>query len=77
MLIAIDVFANGGDRKESKDVPEYEACIENNIKMIFDIGGDKSQSSSDLLKPFVNYFEKRPWGNFENFDSSSNYLVKK
>ena len=24
-----------------------------------------------------NYFEKRPWGNFENFASSSNYLVKK
>ena len=74
---AIDVFANGGDRKDIKDIPEYEVCIENNIKMVFDIGGDKSQSSSDLLKPFVNYFEKRPWGSFENFASSSNYLVKK
>ena len=52
-------------------------CKENNIEMVFDIGGGKSQSSSDLLKPFTNYFEKRPWGNFENFSSSSNYLVKK
>ncbi len=74
---SINVFANGGDRKEIKDIPEYKVCKENNIEMVFDIGGGKSQSSSDLLKPFTNYFEKRPWGNFENFSSSSNYLVKK
>ena len=49
----------------------------NKIKMVFDIGGGKLQSSSDLVKPFVNYSEKRPWGNFENLLSSDKYLVKK
>ena len=37
----------------------------NKIKMVFDIGGGKLQSSSDLVKPFENYSEERPWGNFE------------
>ena len=74
---SIDIFANGGDRKNIRDIPEYEICKKNKIKMVFDIGGGKLQSSSDLVKPFVNYSEKRPWGNFENLLSSDKYLVKK
>ena len=73
----IDIFANGGDRKNNKDIPEHEICKKNNIEMVFDIGGDKIQSSSDLTKQFTNYKEDRPWGNFENLLEEKNYKLKK
>ncbi|CAG7580635.1 MAG: putative nucleotidyltransferase [uncultured marine phage] len=41
-------FANGGDRN-STNIPEKKFCDDNNIDMIWDIGGGKVQSSSDLL----------------------------
>jgi len=44
-----DIFANGGDRK-SGNIPEYELCDKLRIKMVFNIGGGKAQSSSDLVK---------------------------
>ena len=43
------VFMNGGDRKEG-NIPEYDFCEKNKIKMMFNIGGGKIQSSSDLVK---------------------------
>ena len=73
----IDIFANGGDRKNKNDIPEYEICIKNNIEIIFDIGGEKIQSSSDLTKPFINYSEIRPWGSFENLEDHKGYKVKR
>jgi len=44
-----DVFANGGDRKNTNDIPEYKYCEENGVEMIFNIGGGKIRSSTDLL----------------------------
>ncbi len=73
----IDTFANGGDRKNKNDIPEYRVCKENNIKMVFNIGGRKIQSSSELVKKFDNYRENRPWGFFENLLEEKNYKVKK
>ena len=29
----INIFANGGDRKNENDLPEKEICLENNIQM--------------------------------------------
>lgn len=43
-----DIFANGGDRK-SNNIPEYALCEELSIMMVFDVGGEKTQSSSSLL----------------------------
>ncbi|MBS3139752.1 adenylyltransferase/cytidyltransferase family protein [Candidatus Woesearchaeota archaeon] len=43
-----DIFANGGDRKED-NTPESQVCSELGIKMIFNIGGGKVQSSSWLI----------------------------
>ena len=43
------IFANGGDRK-ADDIPEYELCEKRGIKMAFNVGGGKTQSSSILLK---------------------------
>jgi D-beta-D-heptose 7-phosphate kinase/D-beta-D-heptose 1-phosphate adenosyltransferase len=52
-----DVFANGGDRnKADADTassslnPEQKLCQELNIEMAFNIGGEKAQSSSELVK---------------------------
>ena len=73
----IDIFANGGDRKNVKDIPEYEICKKNGIKMIFGVGGEKIQSSSKLVNKFLNYREERPWGYFENLIEEKTYKVKK
>ena len=73
----VDIFANGGDRKKITDIPEHKICKENGIKMVFDIGGGKVQSSSELVNQFNNYKEKRPWGYFENLLEENKYKVKK
>ncbi|MFH1662197.1 MAG: adenylyltransferase/cytidyltransferase family protein [Candidatus Falkowbacteria bacterium] len=44
-----NIFANGGDRKNINDIPEYEICKKLNIKMI-DGCGEKIRSSSILIK---------------------------
>lgn len=43
-----DIFANGGDRKAG-NIPEYELCKKLGIKMVFNVGGEKVQSSSWLI----------------------------
>ena len=43
-----DYFANGGDRYET-NTPEMTVCKELNIEMLWNIGGGKTQSSSDLI----------------------------
>lgn len=43
-----DIFANGGDRKNLNDVPEYNICKKLNIKMIDGLG-KKIRSSSILI----------------------------
>lgn len=42
-------FCNGGDRKEG-GVPEDILTEEIGVKMLYNIGGDKVQSSSELIK---------------------------
>ncbi|MDO8663399.1 MAG: adenylyltransferase/cytidyltransferase family protein [Candidatus Wildermuthbacteria bacterium] len=54
-LIKPDIFANGGDRTEN-NIPEVAVCKEINCKMIFNVGkGGKIQSSSWLLKKFLEH----------------------
>ena len=48
-MIKPDIFANGGDRV-SDNVPEVKVCEEEGIKMVFNVGGEKLNSSSDILK---------------------------
>ncbi|MCD6412155.1 adenylyltransferase/cytidyltransferase family protein [bacterium] len=50
-----DIFANGGDRT-SENIPEIKVCQEINCKMVFNVGGGKIQSSSSLLKKFLEKF---------------------
>ncbi len=42
------IFANGGKRK--RNLPEYDACKKLGIKMVFDVGGIRKQSSSCLIQ---------------------------
>lgn len=43
------VFANGGDRASTKDIPETEVCSRYHIEMQFGVGGtDKPQSSTNI-----------------------------
>ena len=41
-------FGNGGDRKEN-NTPEMSLCKELNIDMVWNLGGGKIQSSSELV----------------------------
>ena len=41
-------FGNGGDRT-NETTPEIEFCNQNNIDMLWGVGGGKIQSSSDLI----------------------------
>jgi len=43
-----DIFGNGGDRT-NKNTPEMEVCEKLKIEMIWALGGEKIQSSSDLV----------------------------
>lgn len=47
-LLRPQIFANGGDRK-ADNIPEYELCEKLGIKMQFNVGGSKVQSSSWLI----------------------------
>jgi len=42
-------FANGGDRKDN-NVPEVALCEEMGIELLWNVGGGKVQSSSDLVR---------------------------
>ena len=47
------IFANGGDRKEEKDIPEADICRKLGIKTVFNVGmGGKIRSSSELLRAY-------------------------
>jgi cytidyltransferase-like protein len=46
-------FCNGGDRKED-NVPEYDICEKLGIELIFGVGGDKVQSSTELARKVGN-----------------------
>jgi len=53
-----DIFANGGDRRED-NIPEYEVCRLEGIEMVFNVGGGKANSSSDLVGNAVRQFIRK------------------
>lgn len=44
------IFTKGGDRTGKENLPEWETCKKNNIKIVFGVGEDKKWSSSWFLK---------------------------
>jgi D-beta-D-heptose 7-phosphate kinase/D-beta-D-heptose 1-phosphate adenosyltransferase len=43
-------FTKGGDRDAASNVPEFDLCESMGTQVIFNVGGGKIQSSSDLVK---------------------------
>ena len=48
-IIKPDIFAKGGDRAKPEDIPEYETCKKIGCEIVFNVGGGKIQSSSNLI----------------------------
>ena len=47
-LLHPDIFAKGGDR-DITNIPEVDMCKELGIQLVFKVGGEKTQSSSELI----------------------------
>ena len=69
----LKIFANGGDRNNTDSIPEANVCRENKIRMKFNIGGGKIQSSSSL----VSMETIKPWGSYKTFEKNKDFLVKR
>jgi len=70
-------FANGGDRTV-ENVPETKTCNEKNIKMLWNVGGLKSRSSSLLLEKYGETLAvtQRHWGQYRILSEEPGYKVK-
>ena len=63
-LIKPDIFAKGGDRNiDNIPVGEREICKKLNIKVVSLVGGEKVQSSSQLIENIEKRYEKRTYKN--------------
>lgn len=72
------IFANGGDRKGVHDIPETAVCRKLGIKMVFNIGGRKVQSSSWMIKGATRPVMRtvRPWGEYFGWDKGKAWNLK-
>lgn len=57
MRIKPDYFGNGGDRT-SKNTPEMEVCDHLGIELLWGLGGDKVESSSELVNNAIEQLRK-------------------
>ena len=70
------IFANGGDRIES-NIPEYDKYRENErVKFVFNVGGNKTESSSWLLDKWKNPSTIRKWGYYKELYMGEGFKVK-
>lgn len=53
------VFTKGGDRIDETSIPEWNTCVENNIKIISGVGHRKDWSSSDFLKDWGEFWKNK------------------
>lgn len=68
-----DYFANGGDRKND-NTPEVQLCQALGIALVWEIGGGKTNSSSDIAR---RAWVERAWGRYAILDEGVGYKVKK
>ena len=61
-----DIFAKGGDRNSLDTIPkaEKDACEKVGCKIVFNVGGGKIRSSSDLLDRWVKLNSSNSSSNF-------------
>jgi cytidyltransferase-like protein len=66
-------FANGGDRKPGT-TPEVNLCNELGVELLWNIGGGKSDSSSEIARKA---WVERSWGRYVTLDEGEGFKVKK
>jgi len=49
-ILSPDIFAKGGDRSSPEKVPEFYVCDKIGCEVVFNVGGGKIQSSSELIE---------------------------
>ena len=70
------IFCNGGDRGKD-NTPEYEKYKNNQrVKFQYSVGGEKTESSSDLLNAYSNPITYRAWGHYRVLYEGKDYKVK-
>ena len=70
------IFANGGDRLLS-NIPEYEKYKnDKRVKFVFNVGGDKTESSSWLLDRWRSPKTNRKWGYYKDLYLGEGFKVK-
>jgi cytidyltransferase-like protein len=47
------IFCNGGDRREENS-PEHDFCLANGVELVYNVGGGKIQSSTELARKVGN-----------------------
>lgn len=47
-------FTKGGDRNAPQNIPEYSICQKVGCQVLFGVGGDKIQSSSNIIEKIKN-----------------------
>lgn len=58
-VIRPDVFTKGGDRRDMSSIPEWTVCQELGIRLVSGVGLDKSWSSSDTLRAWTEFSERK------------------
>lgn len=77
-LVRPHIFANGGDRRGKKDIPEAILCDELGIRMLFNRGeGGRVQSSSWLTAHLYSSDKKQPTHSGEKKRSAATRALKK
>lgn len=66
-MIRPKIFTKGGDRTSASNVPEFDLCSQIGCEVIFNVGGGKIQSSSELTRnsfqvPWNGKYVDKPWG---------------
>jgi len=51
-MLQPDILANGGDRTCPEEIDEAKACKRIGCKMVFNVGGGKIRSSSEMLENY-------------------------
>jgi len=54
-----NIFTKGGDRIDRNSIPEWDLCIKYGIKIISGVGLPKNWSSSDFLREWGEFWEKK------------------
>jgi D-beta-D-heptose 7-phosphate kinase/D-beta-D-heptose 1-phosphate adenosyltransferase len=71
------IFANGGDRKLD-NIPELEHFKDDDwISFEFNVGGGKTNSSSNILEKWADRRTERPWGYYRVLYNDSNVVKVK